>query len=358
MLTKPKDSATPGGAAPDAAGAESAGDPTRPATMRAVTHDHYGPIENLTVRAAPRPNAGKGEVVVRVAAASLHVGDVFGVLGSPILMRVATGLFKPKVGIPGFDFAGTVVEVGPEVTEWQIGDRVFGASLGTCAEEVRAKTKHLARIPDSLTDEEAAALPTSGLAALHALRDVAKLEKGQRIVINGASGAVGHFALQLAHAWGAEVVAVCSNRNAEFVKELGADVVVDYQREDFTTREPRADVLFDNVENRPLAECRRAVRKKGLVILNSGTGAKGLRLIWRIFHPILLSPFISQRLRRYVSQPNRKDLEQLAELAASKTIRPAFDRVVPLEEAPAALEHLASGRARGKVVVRVQEPSD
>lgn len=323
--------------------------------MKAMVHETYGPFEGLRLKDLERPVAGDGEVVVRVQAAAVHVGDCFGVRGSPFLMRMATGLFRPKHGIPGYDFAGVVSSVGKNVSRWSVGQAVFGASEGTCAEYVRVSADTVADKPDNLSFEEAAAVPTSALAALHALRDTGKVVAGKRVLINGAAGGVGTFAVQLAKSLGAEVTGVCSTRNVGLVRSLGADQVVDYTQEDFASQTGAYDLILDNVENRSLAECRRALTPDGMLILNSGTGASGVRLLWRIMKPLLLSPWVGHRLRRFLSVPNREDLEVLAVLLGSEKLRPVVDRAYPLDALPEALRYLEQGHARGKVVVQVNE---
>jgi NADPH:quinone reductase-like Zn-dependent oxidoreductase len=295
---------------------------------------------------------GEGEVLVRVRAAGLHIGDVFAVRGSPFPVRLASGLRRPKLGIPGLDVAGEVAAVGTGVTRLQPGDLVFGAARGTCAEYTIAKESELVLKPDNLTFEEAAAVPTSALAALHGLR-AGRLERGQRVLIVGASGGVGTFQVQMAKSLGADVTAVCSTRNVELVRSIGADAVIDYTREDFTRAGPRFDLIVDNIENRPLSEVRRALTPRGTLVLNSGTGATGLRMLARLVWPLILSPFVGHTLRRYLSTPNQADLEHLEALLAAGTLRPVIDRAYPLSETPAALRHIESGHARGKVVAAV-----
>lgn len=321
--------------------------------MKAIVHDRYGAFDLLGLRDIDKPVIAPDQVLVRVHSAGLHVGDCFGVRGAPLLMRVASGLFRPKLGIPGFDLAGTIEAAGKNVTRFELGDQVFGASFGTCAEYASAKEDHLALKPANLSFEQAAAIPTSGLAALHALRDVAKVQSGQKILINGASGGVGHFAVQIGKSYGAEVTGVCSTRNVELVRSVGADHVIDYSQEDFTKVGLRFDLIFDNVENRSLADCRRALTAHGMLILNSGTGAKGLKLLARLLTPILLSPFVRQDLRRFLSVPNHEDLVVLKELVEAGNLTPFIEKSYALKETPEALRHIDEGHARGKVVVRV-----
>ena len=240
------------------------------------------------------------------------------------------------------------------MTRFRPGDEVFGASTGTCAEYARAAARQLALKPAPLTFEEAAAIPTSALAALHGLRDAGKVGPGQRVLINGASGGVGSFAVQLAKAFGADVTGVCSTRNVDLVRALGADHVVDYTREDFTRGGARYDLILDNVENRSLADCRRALTPGGTLVLNSGTGAQGLALLVRLVKPLVLAPVVRQRLRRFLSVPKHEDLVLLKALVESGKLRPVIDRTYPLRETPAALAYIEGGHARGKVVVTVE----
>jgi NADPH:quinone reductase-like Zn-dependent oxidoreductase len=321
--------------------------------MRAIFSASYGPPSALGIEELPVPPLGPNDVLVRVQAAALHVGDVFAVRGKPFVMRLYTGLFKPRYGVPGFDVAGTIQEVGPRVSGLHAGDRVFGTCKGSCAELVVTSAETLAPMPAGSSFEQAAALPTSGLAALHALRDVAKLAPGQRLLINGASGGVGVFALQLAKHLGAHVTGVCSTRNLERLRALGADEVIDYSAQDFTRGPARYDVILDNVENRELADVRRVLSDRGTLICNSGTGARGLRMLIRLLKPVVLAPFVRQKLRRYLSMPNRADLEQLAQLSASGALRAVIDRTYTLQETPAALTYVESGHAYGKVIVRL-----
>ncbi|MHC4933240.1 MAG: NAD(P)-dependent alcohol dehydrogenase [Planctomycetota bacterium] len=320
--------------------------------MKAIVQNKYGaPEEVLELRDFDKPVAKDEEVLVRVHAAGLHAGDCFSVRGAPFPVRFATGLLRPKPGIPGYDVAGLVEAVGRNVERFQPGDEVFGACTGTCAEYVCATKDCFAPKPAGLTLEEAAAIPTSALAALHALRDVGKVQPGQKVLVNGAAGGVGTFAVQIAKSYGAEVTGVCSTGNADLVRSVGADHVVDYAREDFAQGGPRYDLIFDNVENRSLSDCRRALSPSGTLILNSGTGAQGIGLLIRLVKPLLLSPFVRQKLRRYLSVPNQQDLLALKELVENGRLRPILDKRYALHETPAAIAYLERGHAQGKVVI-------
>lgn len=319
--------------------------------MKAMVQDHYGPPALLQTRDIAIPAIADNEVLIRVRAAGLHVGDAFSVRGSPFPVRLMTGLRRPKYGVPGFDVAGQVESVGARVTRFRPGDEVFGVGHGTCAEYTRASEDNLEPKPANLTFEEAAAIPTSALAALHGLRDAGKLQAGQTVLINGASGGVGMFAVQIAKAMGAHVTGVCSTGNVELVRSLGADEVIDYTREDFTQLGPRYDLILDNVENRTLSAVRRALTPRGRLVLNSGTGATGFSMFVRLVAPLLLSPFTSQSLLRFVSMPNRADLDLLKQFVDAGKLRPVIDRTYALQETREALRHIEAGHARGKVVI-------
>jgi NADPH:quinone reductase-like Zn-dependent oxidoreductase len=324
--------------------------------VKAVIQDSYGPIAALETRDIDKPAVGPGQVLVRVRAAGLHIGDCFSVKGSPFLVRAMTGLRRPKYGVPGFDLAGEVVAVGAGVTRLRPGDEVFGSGIGTCAEYAAADEDKLAAKPTSLTFEQAAAIPTSALAALHGLRDAAKLRPGQRILINGASGGVGTFAVQIAKALGAHVTGVCGTKNVELVHSIGADEVIDYAKDDFT-KGRRYDVVLDNIENRSLREVRRALTPTGVLVLNSGTGASGLRMLTRLMWPLVLSRFVRHTLRRFISNPNAADLGVLKTMVEDGTLRPVIESTYPLPETRIALQHIESGHARGKVVIAVAATS-
>jgi len=322
-------------------------------SMKAVIHYDYGSLDELQIESIERPVIKDTEVSVRVHAAGLHVADCFGVKGSPFPMRLVSGLLKPKYGVPGFDLAGEVHAVGFKVTRFKVGDAVFGIGKGTCAEFASASEETLAHKPDTLSYEEAAAVPTAALAALHALRDAGKLRPGQRVLINGASGGVGSFAIQIAKNMGAYVTGVCGRSNIEFVRNLGADFVIDYRQEDFTQRHERYNLILDNVENRSLADCRRVLTANGTLLLNSGTGARGFPFLVRLLKPLLLSPFVRHNFRRYLSTPNQADLNLLKGLLETGKLAPIVGHVYSLDETSAALRLIDSGHARGKVVVTI-----
>ncbi len=313
--------------------------------MKAIVHDTYGPPDVLELRDIDRPVPKDNEVLVRVRAAGLHVGDCFGVRGAPLPIRMVTGLRKPAYGVPGHDVAGEVEAVGAGVTRFQPGDPVFGACKGSCAEYTCAREDKLAPKPAALTVEQAAAVPTSAVTALRALRDVGRIKQGHKVLINGASGGVGTFAVQIAASYGADVTGVCGPANVDLVRSIGAHHVIDYTHGDFTAGGRRYDLILDNVENRSLADCRRALTPTGTLILNSGTG--------RLVKPLVLSPFTRQNLRRFVAAPNHQDLATLTELVESGKLRPVIDQTYPLPQTAEALRHIETGHARGKVVITV-----
>jgi NADPH:quinone reductase-like Zn-dependent oxidoreductase len=324
--------------------------------MRAVISEQYGGPEALAMRDVPVPSIGQHDVLLRVRAAGLHVGDAFGMRGSPFLVRVSSGLRRPKSGVPGLDVAGVVEAVGPAVTALAPGDEVFGLcawpSTGACAEYTRAPEAALARKPEAISFVTAAALPTSAFAALNGLR-AGGVQSGTHVLVNGASGAVGTFAVQVARAMGAEVTAVCGPSNAELVRELGAHHVIDYTREDFTRGPARYDVILDNIENHPLGAVRRVLTPDGTLVCNSGTGASGLAFMVRLVRPVLLDPFVKHHLKRPLSTPKRADLEELARMVTDGSLRPVVERTWTLEETADALRRIEGGHSRGKVVVTV-----
>jgi len=327
--------------------------------VQAIVQERYGGPEVLVTREIDRPGIGDREVLVRVHAAGLHIGDVFGVRGSPFPIRFTSGLRGPKFGVPGFDIAGTVEAIGSAVTRFAPGDEVFGVctwpSCGACAEYARAGEDELSAKPTGLSFEQAAAIPTSASAALHGLRDAGRLQAGQKVLINGASGGVGTYAVQIARAFGAEVTAVCGPTNVELVRSLGAHHVIEYTREDFTRGTARYDLILDNIENHSLADTRRALAPDGTLVLMSGTGASGLGLLVRLLRPVVLSPFVKHSLRRPYSNPKREDLEVLTSMVVEGTLRPVIDATYPLSETAAALRYIEAGHARGKVVVTMKQ---
>jgi len=317
--------------------------------MKAVVQVGYGSADVLEPREIDKPVAAEDGVLVRVHAASLGAGDYFGMRGWPLPIRMYVGFPRPKKDhVVGLDLAGRVEAVGRNVTRFTPGDEVFGEGRGACAEYARAEEAKIVHKSHELTFEQAAALPTSGLAALHALRDQGKVQPGHKVLVNGAPGGVGTFAVQIAKALGAEVTAVCSTGNVDMVRSLGADHVIDYTREDFTQGEPRYDLILDNVASHSFAEYRRVLTPGGKLIPSSGHAGMGY-----VVTAYLLSPFMRQQGRPFVSLPNRDDLTALTELVEAGRVTPVIDRTYPLAETAEAFRYLDQGHARGKVVIVV-----
>jgi len=319
--------------------------------MRAIVQDTYGSADVLELRDIDRPKIGDGEVLVRVHAASVHVGDVIVMSGSPYVMRMATGLRRPKVQVPGTDIAGTVEAVGTSVTDLRPGDEVFGWCTGAFAEYASASQDHFVLKPANLTFEQAAAVGVSATTALQILRDDGKIQPGQKVLINGASGGVGTFAVQIAKAFGAEVTGVTSSKNVDLVRSIGADHVVDYIKEDFRKGGPRYDFILDNVGDRSMSETRRALAPTGTLLSNGGghTGGK----LSRVIRATVASMFVRQQGKPTVKTQNRADLVALKELVEAGKITPVIDATYPLRETPRAIGHVAAGHARGTAVIAV-----
>ncbi|MFC4950279.1 NAD(P)-dependent alcohol dehydrogenase [Pseudonocardia sp. GCM10023141] len=328
--------------------------PAGAATMRAAVQHRYGPPSVLESSEVGLPLPGRGDVLVQVGAASVHPGDYFVMTGEPYVVRLAFGLRRPRHGIPGRDLAGVVREVGKDVTALQPGDQVFGwSTAGTLAQCACVPAGNLVSTPANLSVVDAAAVPTSAMTALQALRDIANVRPGQTVLVTGASGGVGSFAVQIAKAFGAEVTGVCSAGNVDLVRSLGADHVVDYTRTDFTRIGKRYDVILDNVEAQPLAAVRRALTPTGVLIPNSGRGGRWLGPLGRIGKARLLSRFTNQSLRPFLSVGKHEDLLALADLLAAGRVTPVIDRTHPLSDAAEALRYVGAGHTRGKVVVTI-----
>jgi len=318
--------------------------------MNAVVQTDYGTADVLELRQVEKPTPGDGEVLVRVLAASLAAGEYYGMRGTPFPIRMYIGFPKPKKDfVVGLDCAGVVESVGKDVTRFQPGDEVYGECRGSCAEYAVAKESAVAHKPHNLTFEQAAAVPTSACTALQGLRDHGKVRPGQKVLINGASGGVGPFAVQIAKALGAEVTAVCSTRNVEMVRSIGADHVIDYTREDFTRGGPRYDVIMDNVASHSLSDTRRVLTPQGVHIPSSGHAGMG----W-IITAALTAVFVRQQGSPFVASTTGKDLVTLGELIEAGKVTPVIDRTYALRDAPEAFRYLDQGHARGKVVISVE----
>ena len=321
--------------------------------MKAIVQDRYGSAETLEYRDIEEPGVGPGEVLVRVHAAGVDRGVWHLMAGLPYLVRImGFGFRKPKQRVPGMDVAGRVEGVGAGVTRFRKGDEVFGEITGAYAEYASAPAEKLERKPGPLTFEQAAGLAISGRAALQAVRDQGKVQAGQEVLVIGASGGVGSFAVQIAKAFGARVTGVCSTSKVELVRSLGADHVIDYSRERIDDGKRRYDVILDIAGNRPLRRLRRALKAAGtLVIVGGERGGRWLGGMHRSIGAALLSPWVPQTLKMQITENRAEDLGVLTELVEAGKVTPVIDRSFPLRDAAEAVRYLVAGKARGKVVV-------
>jgi NADPH:quinone reductase-like Zn-dependent oxidoreductase len=326
--------------------------------MKAITQDRYGDVEVLELSDIDRPVPTGDEVLVRVRAAGLHRGDWHVMTGLPYLIRVVVptlGLGRPKVAVLGMDLAGTVAAVGPDVTRFGPGDAVFGWADGAFAEYAVAPQGQLAAKPATLSVEQAAVVPISGFAALQGLRDVGRVQPGQRVLVIGAAGGVGSFAVQLAKAFGAQVTGVASTAQLELVRSIGADEVIDYTRQDVTDGIRQWDVILDCAGRRTLSQLRRALTPTGTLVIVGGEGAgRWLGGFDRQLRALVLSRLVGQRLRMLSSKPGHQDLEVLRELLEAGKLSPVIGRSYPLGEVPEAMRQMVQGRGGGgKIVITV-----
>ena len=324
--------------------------------MHAIVQAEYcsAPENVLRLAVVARPAGGGGEILVRVRAASVDRGTWHLMAGLPSAMRVATGFRSPKAQNPGRCLAGVVEAVGSEVAGFKPGDEVYGTGTGAFAEYVLVQPERLAIKPARLSFEEAAAAPISGVTALQAVRDAARISAGQRVLVVGASGGVGSFAVQIAKAFGAVVTGVCSTSKVAFVRSLGADHVIDYIREDFADGDPGYDAILDTGGNTRLAHLRRAVTPRGRIVIVGGeTDGRFLGGFARQLRAQLVSPFFTQKMKLFGAKETAADLIVLRELFESAKVAPAVDRTFPLVESAAAVRYLQDGHARGKVVISV-----
>jgi len=323
--------------------------------MKAVVYCEYGSTDRLRIEEIAKPAPGDSEVLVKVRAAAVNALDWHYVLGTPYIMRLGAGLRFPTVTRLGVDFAGTVEAVGRSVTEFKPGDDVFGTKTGAFAEYVTVRAGGaLARKPANISFEQAAAVPVAGVTALQGLRDRGQLRPGQKVLINGSTGGVGTFAVQIAKALGASVTGVCSAKNAELVRSLGADRTIDYTTADYTKDTARYDLIIDNVGNRSLSENRRILTPQGRYVQIGGGGpndGKWVGPLGRLVSSKVVSWFVSQQLGMMLASTNAADLAALAALMASGKVTPAIDRAYPLAEAAAAIRYVQDGHARAKVVI-------
>jgi NADPH:quinone reductase-like Zn-dependent oxidoreductase len=324
--------------------------------MQAIVQDRYGSAEVLELKEIDRPAIGEHDVLVAVRAAGVNPADWALMNGFPYIARPAPvyGLRRPRNPVRGTDVAGHVEAVGSGVTQFVAGDEVFGSSIGSYAEFAAAPEDTLAIKPANLTFDEAAAVPMAGTVALQAVRDHGKVGPGHQVLINGAAGGIGTFAVQIAKALGAEVTAVGSTRSVALLRSIGADRVIDYTSEDFTQGGTKYDFILDNVSNRSLTELRRALKPSGMLIPNGGNfGNRWFSSAGRLVRAAVLFRFGDQRLGRFLVSMNHDDLVVLKELIETGKVRPVLDRTYPLRDAAEAMAHVGHGHARGKVAISV-----
>jgi NADPH:quinone reductase-like Zn-dependent oxidoreductase len=321
--------------------------------MKAIVQMRYGSPEVLQLKDVDRPVVKDDEVLVRVRAAAVNIGDWHLLRGRPYAMRMAFGLLKPRREIPGLDMAGQVEAIGMNVAQFRPGDEVFGWCKGAFAEYACAAENELLPKPANLTLEQSAAVGDSALTALAAVRDQGRVQPGDRVLINGASGGVGTFAVQIAKSFGANVTGVSSTGNVEMVRSIGADQVIDYTNEDFTQTGQRYDVMLDLVGNRSLSDCRRTLVPRGTYVV-VGVRDMGRWIgLGRQFKALLLSPFVRQRMRVFVVKHNREDLAVLKDLVETGKVAPVIDRRYALSDVAEALRYQGEGHAQGKIVIAV-----
>jgi len=322
--------------------------------LRAIVQDRYGTADVLELEDIDVPVVGGGDVLLRVRAASVFIGDWHIMTGLPYVFRLAAGLRAPKVRVRGQDVAGRVEAVGTDVTQFQPGDEVFGTCDGSFAEYAIARADKVAPKPANLTFEQAATVPTTGSTALQALRDVGRVRPGQKVLIIGAAGGVGSFAVQIAKAFGAHVTGVCSTTKVDLVRSIGADDVIDYTRDDFAEMGRRYDLILDIAGARSVSHLRRALASRGtLVIVGGEGGGRWFGGIDRQLRASMLSPLVSQKLGTFVAKQNREKLIVLKELIEAGKVTPVIGKTYPLSEVPEAIRYLEQGHARGKVVITV-----
>jgi NADPH:quinone reductase-like Zn-dependent oxidoreductase len=329
--------------------------------MRAVVQHRYGSADSLTVATVDRPEIASDEVLIEVASAGVDRGVWHLMTGRPYLVRLAGyGIRKPKAKVPGFDVAGRVVAIGDEVSRFEVGDEVFGIARGAYAEFAAAKQDKLAHKPANLTFDQAAVATVSGITALQALTDIGKVEPGQRVLVIGASGGVGSYAVQLAKALGASVTGVASRAKADLVLSLGADHVVDYARGDYLDGETRYDLIVDIGGLNPIARLRRALNPDGTLVIVGGEGGGGITGgIGRQLRAKAVSPFVSQRLTFFISAEHHSHMERLAKYLEEGSVVPAVGQRYRLDEVRSAISDLEAGHAKGKSVIVVkQDPDD
>ena len=326
---------------------------TAAGSMRAIVQDGYGPAGVLRLARVARPEIADSEVLLRVHAAGLDRGTWHLMTGRPYLLRLVCGLRRPRRPVAGLDVAGTVVAVGPGVTRFCVGDEVFGFGRGTFAEYTTAREDRLARMPGNLTFEQAAVVPVSAVTALNALTVAGHVKRGQKVLVTGASGGVGSYAVQLARALGAEVTGVCGTAKTGLVRSLGAAHVIDYTQDDFADGAHRYDLIIDIGGNPALSRLRRALAPAGTAVLTGGEDGGNVTGMGRQFRALALSPFLHQRLTMLTPRQRSADLERLTEFLEAGTVTPSISATYPLDQVRQAMRQLAAGQARGKIAIIV-----
>ena len=321
--------------------------------MKAIVQDEYGSADVLRFEDVEAPVAGKGEVLLRVGAASAFIGDWHVMTGTPYAIRLVSGLRSPKQRVRGQDVAGTVEALGEDVTGFRVGDEVFGVGVGTFAEYATARPDRLAPKPTNLSFQEAATVPTTGCTALQGLRNVGKVRSGQTVLVIGAAGGVGSFAVQIAKAFGAHVTGVSSTSKVDLVRSIGADDVIDYTREEIVDGKRRFDVIFDTAGNREASYLRGALTPKGTLVLAGGEGDGRWLGMGRVMRAKVMSPFVGQKMTNYLGRPKAEDLLVLKELIEAGKVKPVIGATYPLSDVPDAMRELGTGHGRGKVVITV-----
>jgi NADPH:quinone reductase-like Zn-dependent oxidoreductase len=323
--------------------------------MKAVVYYHYGSPDVLRCEEIEKPATGDNEVLIKVRAAAVNPLDWHFMRGTPYLVRIMTGLRKPKITRLGVDVAGHVETVGPKVTEFKPGDRVFGSCRGAFAEYACTSEASLVMMPKNVTFEQAASVHIAALTALQGLRDKGKIQPGEKVLINGASGGVGTFAVQIAKWFGTQVTGVCSTRNVELVRSIGADRVIDYMQQDFTTGTERFDLVFDCIGNHSLLACRRVMKPGAIYVGVGGQSVTSIGILAGMIGKLVLSPFVSQKFAGFMAKSSKEDMTILRDLMEAGKIIPVIHRSYRLSETPEAIRHLEEGHARGKVVITLVE---
>jgi len=322
--------------------------------MKAIAYHNYGSPDVLKCEEIEKPTAGDDEVLIRVRAAAANPLDWHYMKGMPYILRIGAGLRKPKEPRLGVDVAGLVEAVGRNVTRFKPGDKVFGSCRGAFAEYACTSESRVVMKSDNVTFEQAACLNVAALTALQALRDRGKIQPGHKVLINGAAGGVGTFAVQIARSFGAEVTGVCSSRNVEMVRSIGADRVIDYTQEDFTNRGQRYDVILDSVGNHSLLAFRRVLNPKGIYIQVGGPDYRWIGPLVRVITALVLSMFVRQSLGVFLTRSKKEDLSIMHQLMEDGKVKPVIDKRYGLIEVPEAIRYLAEGHARGKVVITLE----